>query len=317
MLALGYVAEGYGADSVAMCAPPGTATVQVVAGAAAPFGALVSDAASTPAATFQSYVMPADSVNVGARRGSGEVVAFGVDRPPAVKSAAWNTALSDQRVMVPFAPLQEIPVTIWVLAGPYATTQQTAFNLWQAAQVIFTGERLGVRMTSLEVVDATGNANAAAWTAFTCGDGNANVAALQNAIGERPGRINVYLVGLVDGSTSRGNVCIVGGGFAAIAAGAGSELLAHELGHDLALEHVDDLVADFDPTNVMHSASNVRQFLTEGQTFRANLRTNSALNGVYHLRSGLPVRDCDRDTPVLGCPAIRKRVWPDGAFGAN
>jgi hypothetical protein len=61
----------------------------------------------------------------------------------------------------------------------------------------------------------------------------------------------------------------------------------------------------------------VRQFLTEGQTFRANLRTNSALNGVYHLRSGLPVRDCDRDTPVQGCPAIRKRVWPDGAFGAN
>ena len=45
-----------------------------------------------------------------------------------------------------------------------------------------------------------------------------------------PGRINVYLVGLVDGSTSRGNACIVGGGFVAIAAGAGAELLAHELG---------------------------------------------------------------------------------------
>src|SRR4029079_8080736 len=115
----------------------------------------------------------------------------------------------------------------------------------------------------------------------TCGAGNANVAALQAAIGARPGRINVYLVSLVDGSTSRGNACIVGGGFAAIAAGAGAELLAHELGHDLALEHIDDLVADFNAANVMHSASNVRQFLSEGQVFRAQLRSNSALNAVY------------------------------------
>src|SRR4029434_5759905 len=135
------------------------------------------------------------------------------------------------------------------------------------AQGLFAAERLGVRMDSLEIVDATGNPNATSWSAFACGANNANVAARQAAIGARANRINVYLVNLVDGSTSRGNACIVGGGFVAIAAGAGSELLAHELGHDLALEHIDDRTADFDPTNVMHSASNVRQFLTEGQLF--------------------------------------------------
>ena len=167
------------------------------------------------------------------------------------------------------------------------------------------------------VIPASTRYSAAAWQSFACGNGNANVAALQGAVGARPGRINVYLVPLVDGSTSRGNACIVGGGFVAIAAGAGSELLAHELGHDFALEHVDDLVAAFDPTNVMHSASSVRQFLTEGQTFRAQLRGASALNSVYGLRSGLPVRDCDRDTPTLGCPRIETRVWADGAFGAD
>ena len=43
MIAQGYVAEGYGPDAVSMCAPPGTATLKVVAGAAAPYGALVSD----------------------------------------------------------------------------------------------------------------------------------------------------------------------------------------------------------------------------------------------------------------------------------
>ena len=317
MIAQGYVAEGYGPDAVAMCAPPGTATVRVTAGATAPFGALVSDAASTPAASYQGFTMPGDRVNVGTRSGSGEVVAFGVDRPPTVRPATWAATVADQVVTVPFAPLLEIPVTIWVVAGPYATTQQTALTFWQTAQLYFTTERLGVRMSALEIVDATANPNAVAWGAFTCGNANANVAALQSAIGMRAGRINVYLVGLVDGSTSRGNVCTVGGGFAAIAAGAGAELLAHELGHDLALEHVDDLTAAFDTANVMHSASNVRRYLTEGQTFRAHLRSNSALNSVYGMRSGLPVRDCDRDTPALGCPAIARRLWADGAFAPD
>ena len=103
----------------------------------------------------------------------------------------------------------------------------------------------------------------------------------------------------------------------AIAAGAGSELLAHELGHDLALEHIDDRVADFDPTNIMHSASNIREFLTEGQLFRAHLRQNSALNLVYGARPGLPIRNCDRDTLTLDCPSIAKRLWADGVFPPN
>ncbi|MCC7216073.1 MAG: hypothetical protein IT517_04820 [Burkholderiales bacterium] len=317
MIAQGHVAEGYGPDAVAMCAPPGTATVRVSAGAASPFGVLVSDAASTAATSHLGFTMPGDSVDVGTRSGSGEAVAFGVDRPPTVRPVTWATRLADQLVIVPFAPLPEIPVTIWVVAGPWATTQQAALTFWQTAQLYFGNERLGVRMSALEIVDATANPNASAWAAFTCGNANANVAALQGAIGARAGRINVYVVGLVDGSTSRGNVCTVGGGFAAIAAGAGAELLAHELMHDLALEHVDDLSADFDATNIMHSASNVRRYLTEGQTFRAHLRSNSALNSVYGQRSGLPLRDCDRDTPALGCPPVARRLWADGAYAPD
>lgn len=317
MLAQGYAAEGYGPDAVAMCAPPGSATLKLVDGEAAPYGALIRDGASTPAAAYSGVTTATDSVNLGPRSGSGEVIAFGIDRPVAVQSQSWSTSLGDQLVTVPFAPRFDIPLTIWVVAGPFVSSQQTAMTLWQTAQTLFTAERTGVRLASVEIVDATVNPAASAWTAFTCGTGNANVAALQAAIGARHGRINVYVVGLVDGSISRGNACIVGGSFVAIASGAGAELLAHELGHDFALEHIDDLSTAFDATNIMHSASDVRRFLTEGQVFRMHLRSSSALNQTYALRPGLPLRNCDRDTPTLDCPPTAKRLWADGAFPPN
>ncbi|HZQ60474.1 MAG TPA: hypothetical protein VFC24_03940, partial [Casimicrobiaceae bacterium] len=114
-----------------------------------------------------------------------------------------------------------------------------------------------------------------------------------------------------------GNACSIGGSFVAIAAGAGAELLAHELGHDLALEHIDDLAGQFDMTNVMHSASNTRAYFTEGQLFRAHVRSASAINALFGARSGQPTRDCDRDTLTIACPSIAKRIWADGAFGPN
>ena len=317
MIALGYIAEGYGPNAVIMCAPaPGTANVKFLAGTAAPNGTLVSDGASIATANYQGYATPTDVVNVGPRSGAGEAITFSAHRPVALQPVAWATSAGDQTVNVSFAAELDTPVTIWVVAGPYSTTQQTALTLWQTAQQIYWDERLGVKLT-LEVVDATVNPKAPTWSAFTCGAGNASVAAIQGDIGMRAGRMNVYLVGLVDGSTSRGNACVVGGGFVAIASGSGAELLAHELGHDFALEHIDDLTSSFDTTNVMHSASNVRQYLTEGQTFRAHLRPNSAINSVYGLRGGLPTRACDRDTMVVGCPSIAKRIWTDGTWPAN
>jgi len=318
MVAAGYVAEGYGPDAVIMCAPiAGTATLLFVAGSGAPDGALVSDGTSTATANYVGFVTATDNVNVGARTGAGETIAFSRDRPVALQSVLWATAFGNQSVAVPFTGAFATPVTIWVVAGPYATTQQTALTLWQTAQQIYTDERLGVQMSPVEIVDATSNAKATTYAAFTCGAANAGVTSIQADIGARLGRINVYLVSLVDGSTSRGNACAIGGGFVAIAAGSGAELLAHEIGHDFGLEHIDDLTTDFNAENVMHSASNWRKFLTEGQTFRAHLRPNSAINQVFGLRPGLPTRNCDRDTLTLDCPAIKKRLWADSILPAN
>ena len=318
MIAAGYVAEGYGPNAVIMCAAAaGTAKIVFGAGTAAPNGALVSDGSSSVTANYQGFVTATDNVDVGARAGIGETITFSRDRPPTLLPTVWATALGNQIVSVPFAGVMATPLTIWVVAAPFATTQQTALTLWQTAQQIYADERLGVQLSPVEIVDATTNAKAASWAAFTCGAGNANVTSIAADIGARAGRINVYLVGLVDSSTSRGNACAIGGGFVAIAAGSGAELLAHELGHDFGLEHIDDLTTDFTRNNVMHSESISRLYLTEGQIFRAHLRSYSAINQLFGLRPGLPTRDCDRDTPTLDCPLIRKRLWADGGFPPN
>ena len=317
MITKSYVPEGYGPNATIMCAPgSGTASIRFLQGSAAPNGALVSDASSIPAANYQGYGSAGNVIDVGPRQGAGEVIAFSEKRAMTMRAAAWNVVAGNQTIDVPLAGELDTPVTIWVVAGPYATTQQTALTLWSTAQQIFWDERMGVRL-ALEVVDATTNPKASTWNSFACGAGGANVASLQTDIGSRPGRINVYLVNLVDGSTSRGNACTIGSSFVAIAAGSSAELLAHELGHDYGLEHIDDLVQSFDATNVMHSASSVRAYLTEGQVFRAHARPESAINATYGLRAGLVTRSCDRDTLTLGCPSIAKRIWADGSYPAN
>ena len=144
-----------------------------------------------------------------------------------MQAIAWNTSGSDQTADVTFSAEIDVPITVWIVAQPFAANQQTALTLWQAAQQLYLDERMGLRLGTLEVVDATANPKAAAWGAFACGAANANVAALQADIGARTGRINVYMVSLVDGSTSRGNACAIGASFAAIAAGANADLLAH------------------------------------------------------------------------------------------
>jgi hypothetical protein len=171
---------------------------------------------------------------------------------------------------------------------------------------------MGVDFNTFEIVDATANTNASTYLDFTC----AQRTGIQNDIGRRAGRINIYVVRTVDGGAGRGQACQIGSDFVAICANAGSELLSHELGHDFALQHIDGQ-ATFDQTNIMHSASSTRQFITEGQLFRAHFRSDSALNATYNARPGQPTRDCGHSQADNGCPSLNKRIWDDGAFPAN
>jgi len=292
----------------------GTATVRFVSTSGSPNGVLVTDGFST---NYGGYTTATDKINIGARAGMGEAVGFSQYRPAALQGVSWLTWFGDQTVDVNLHDQIRVPITFWVLSSPFNTNQTRANNFWFAMQTVYWPERVGLLFTPTTVRDATGNANRTKYLAFTCGNGNANMTKMQSDIGFDSGRINIYLVDSVDGSTSRGNACQIGGPFVAIASTAGTDLLSHEMGHDLALTHIDDLTTNFDQTNVMHSASNTRAFLTEGQLFRAHLQPASAINATYGVRPGQVTRDCPRDTVSRTCPAIQKRLWADGTFPAN
>ncbi len=292
----------------------GTATIHFVSTSGSPNGALVTDGLST---AYGGYTTATDKIDVGARAGSGEAVGFSQYRPVALQNVSWLTWFGDQAVDVNLHDQVRVPITFWVLSSPFNTNQTRANNFWFAMQTVYWPERVGLLFTPVTVRDATANINRSKYLAFTCGSSNANMSGMQNDIGFDSGRINVYLVDSVDGSTSRGNACQIGGPFVAIASTAGTDLLSHEMGHDLALTHIDDLTTNFDQTNVMHSASNTRAFLTEGQLFRAHLQPTSAINATYAARPGQTTRNCPRDTVSRTCPPIHKRLWPDGSFPAN
>jgi hypothetical protein len=241
----------------------------------------------------------------------GEVIAFSNFRPPAINiNIPWTNG--NDGITMSFANQITIPVTVWIVNGPFNTSRQNAINMCINTSAIWNSERMGVDFNPFQIIDATTDPQAANYLDFTC----TMQAGIQNDIGRTAGRINIYVVRTVDGGAGRGQACQIGSDFVAIASTACTELLSHEIGHDFNLTHVDGL-ATFDQTNIMHSASNTRQFITEGQLFRAHLSTNSAINDTYNARPGLPIRDCAPGTTNNSCPALNKRIWADGSFPAN
>lgn len=263
--------------------------------------------------TFTSnlHVIPTGSVSSGV---SNEVVLFTNRRAvTVVQNAGWTNGNSDV-VDVNIEREIAIDVKVWIVQGPFNTQKQNALDAYATTESIWEDERMGLRFNKFEIVDATGDADAKNYLDFTC----ANRVGIETDIGKTNGIINIYYVNRVDGGTGRGNACNIGSDFVAMGSSTGDELLSHEIGHDLALTHIDGQ-AGYDQTNVMHSASNTRQYLTEGQTFRAHLIPASALNdaNIYNARTGKPTRNCAQGTCNNTCVCNNKRIWADGAFPSN
>ena len=279
-------------------------------------GVLASGRGSTGVFTYQRFTSTTDTVGLGQRLsasgGNDEVVAFQSFRPPAIRTPVTWTGGWDT-VNLAFANEIFIPIKVWILKGPFATQRSRAISSCITTSGIWDSERMGLGIGSFDIVDATANPNAANYLAFDC----SKQVGIQNDIGKTAGQINMYIVDTVDGGSGRGQACQIGSDFVALGSAAGFDLASHETGHDFALTHIDDLTANFDQTNIMHSASNTRQFITEGQLFRAHLSSNSAINFLYAARPGQPTRNCLRDTSNDTCPPIQKRIWADGTFPPN
>jgi hypothetical protein len=240
-----------------------------------------------------------------------EVTAFTSRRPvELVENVGWTSASNDV-ANVTFSPEISVPFTVWIVRGSFATQRDLAIDHCVTTSSIWRDERMGVRFSQFFIVDATNDPDAPTYFDFDC----SMRAGIQNMIGRRANRINVYWVNTVDGGTGRGQACAFGSDFVAMGRTAIDELLVHEFGHNFDLRHVDGQ-ATFDNSNIMDSSS-TRAFITEGQQTRAHLNGNSALNGIYGARTGEPIRTCSHGANNNHCTVLNTRIWADGAFPAN
>lgn len=245
---------------------------------------------------------------------SSEIIGFTEDSPVIIETGFdWTTSEDTVDFTFDSGKIQ-VPITIWIVYAPgndFAAQEQKALQDLMTTQMNYDKERLGLEFTSVTVVDATNDPDAPTYYDFTCSQRNG----LESDIGNTAGEINVYYLRTVDGSTTRGQSCTVGSNFASLGANAGIELQSHEIGHDLYLFHVDGLTSyGFSQTNIMHSASNTREYFTEGQTFRAHVAPQSSINDTYNARPGGITRNCGTTSTNTGdysCPAIQTRVWAD------
>lgn len=238
---------------------------------------------------------------------------FTIGRPPRRIATPWTGG--NDTFNLDFKNAIQIPVTVWIVKGPFATQRQHAIEACIRTSAIWRAERVGVDFNPFQVIDATGDPQAAAHFAFPNGDlGDSVWRPLRDDIGFTPGRVNIYWVDTVNGLTTNGWSNF--GNQIAMGRLTGDELLSHEIGHSFSLTHTDDN-ANFDHTNVMWSASSNRQFLSEGQLFRAHLNPGSTINATYAARPGEITRNCNLGDASAGCPTIQRRLWADGTFPAN
>lgn len=298
-----------GNDTVTENNAPATTQVGILVDGRRATGAEVDDRSFVLSSTGTSVTF-----NVGDLISSAlgnEVIAFASGRAPTLGPTPWTPATDHMSNTL--VDTLHVPITIWVVTAASSFNVQSlqAFSAAIQAAALYDQERVGLDWNQIEVRNETANTNAATFMNVT----GANFGQLATLIGRVAGRINIYWVPAVNGGSGNGLGLVANGDMVAVGQNAAPGLLAHEIGHNLALDHVDG-DARFDGTNVMTSNGGTRQFLTEGQAFRAHIRSISAIRSaqVYALRAGMPIRDnCDITTTDRLCPKADKRIWADGA----
>jgi hypothetical protein len=246
-----------------------------------------------------------------------EVIAFGENRAPARAGTPWTDSTGDE-FPVTLQPRLGLPVTVWIVQGPFADQRAHAIDACIQTSAIWDAERMGIRFTSFVVRDATNDPDIDNAILNSTGGDSRNWNDFSNDIGFDANRVNIYWINTVEGSTTTGWSDF--GGRIVMGRNTGDELLVHELGHAFNLLHpvgCGGSTANFDATNVMWQCSSTRQFLTEGQVFRVHFNPGSSVNALYNARPGQPTAGCQAATQTAECPALNRRLWDDGTYPAN
>ena len=233
----------------------------------------------------------------------------------------WTDAAGDL-LPVPLVAPWSTPVVIRVLVSPFTTSGGTGKGDIAQDDVDRANDLYGTMNCGLAlqptIIDATGNPNAPGLLTRMC----SQAASLRTQIGFDPGKINVYYIadvkrddapdqsvrgatcGMVLSSTdpNEWNTILVSTLYE------DPETLAHELGHAFTLAHT-NANPDFTSKNIMWGSGANRTYFTEGQCFRVNVNSESALNK-NGVRTG-PTRSCPDGTTSDECPALSLDVTPN------
>lgn len=248
--------------------------------------------------------------------GRNEAISFGYDRAPTRSDMPWTSDVDDFSMSL--GNELAIPITVWIVQGPFIDQRDHAYDACATTASIWDTERMGVRFNDFQVIDATSDPDINDAILNSVGGDNRNWDDFSDDIGFINGRINVYWINTVNGSTTTGWSDF--GSRIVMGADTGDELLVHEIGHALSLRHPANCAGpttNFNFTNIMWSCSSSREYVSEGQVFRAHFNSDSSINNLYGARSGQATVSCNTATNTAECPALRRRLWTDGTYPAN
>jgi hypothetical protein len=259
-----------------------------------------------------------------------QVVSFRSDRAPGIDtSPTW--APSYKQVTVKYPELIQVPLQVWVVCpydandGQCGAFDKNAMNQFLIdANAVLQSERVGIRLIQAApaagwVSDETANTQLQNFLEFRHTKCVALNAALASSGKKRPDAVNLYLVKDVDLNSDWGHTCLsdplIPGSVSVVGHKTTANTMLHEIGHALSLVHVTpnqpwDGRRD---ENYMFAYSDVRQYFTEGQTFRIHFDSGSAINTLgLRNESTRACGDTDEDAKNVSppCPPVGARIWP-------
>ena len=259
-----------------------------------------------------SFIVPTGTTgqSVGNMQGSerDEVVVFQKRRMVAIQKGGWTDSGGNE-CTVTLEDEKPVDLVIWLVKDSSSAAVNRAYYAAALAHVTWVNERMGLRLGTVilrrEEAGAHKSLERINCTSSDCKEGGS----LKTDVGYEKNMVNVYYVDQVnygDGwATTNGVWCqndvVILGREARV------DLLGHEFGHALTLNHVTG--SDFSETNVMWALSVCRKYYTEGQVLRAHVLEGSAINDTYSLRPGATLHPCN---DPKDCPDVAFRIWTDG-----